>query len=197
LGAPPGLRPHSPQFSKSREYLQTETLGSTSEERPLEGVERGLAGLGRNPPQSKDASELGVRRRDVSASRDQESREDTQYPSISMGQKDPNKSINRNERREDAMTERYRNITISPKDLTDASSQGKPERELGPDEIFITSPQLKRGVGTGLIDTGAQVSLVEGGSLEGNIPAGKYREINMSIQGIYEGDMHIKKGIMM
>jgi hypothetical protein len=114
-----------------------------------------------------------------------------------MGQKDPTKSINRNTRREEVMPERYRNIAISRKDLTDASSQGKPERELGPYEIFITTPQLKREVGTCLIDTGAQVSLVKGGSLERNIAEGKYRDINVSVEGINEGDMYIKKGIMM
>jgi uncharacterized secreted protein with C-terminal beta-propeller domain len=112
-----------------------------------------------------------------------------------MGQKDPTKSIDRSTGRENVTPERYRNIT-SQKDLTEASSQGNPE-ELGPYEIFVTSPQLKRGVGTGLIDIGAQVSLAKGSSLERNIPKGKYREINVSVQGINEGDMHIKKGIMM
>jgi hypothetical protein len=155
-----------------------------------------------------DTSEVGVRRtdvsaaysvrrRDISALRTQENREDTEYPNTSMGQKDPTKSINRNARHEDAMPERYRNIAISRKDLTDANSQGKSERELGTYEIFVTSPQLKREVGTGLIDTGAQVSLVKGGSLERNVPERKYREINVSVQGINEGDMHSKKGIMM
>jgi uncharacterized secreted protein with C-terminal beta-propeller domain len=110
-----------------------------------------------------------------------------------MGQKDPTKSIDRSTGRDDVTPERYRNIT-SLKDLTEASSQGNPE-ELGPYKIFVTSPQLKREVGTGLI--GAKVSLAKGSSLERNIPKGKYREINVSVRGINEGDMHIKKGIMM
>jgi hypothetical protein len=103
------------------------------------------------------------------------------------------------ENNQQGLIEGYRVTLVerSQPGLTDASSQGKHKRELGPYEIFVTSSQLQKGVGTGLIDTGTQVSLVREASLEKNIPRGKYREINVSIQGISEGDMHIKKGIML
>jgi hypothetical protein len=96
--------------------------------------------------------------------------------------------------REDATPERYGSTTVNQKGLINASSMSELEKGLGPYEVFVTSPQLQNGVGTGLIDTGAQVSLVKENSLEKGIPKENYREINVSIQGINEGDMHIKKG---
>ena len=36
----------------------------------------------------------------------------------------------------------------------------KPERGLGPYEVYVTSPQLLDEIGVELLDTGAQVSLV-------------------------------------
>jgi hypothetical protein len=70
-------------------------------------------------------------------------------------------------------------------------------RGLEPFDDFVTSPQLQNELGTGLIDTGAQVSLVRKSSLKESISKEKYREINVNIQGINGGDMHIKKGIML
>jgi hypothetical protein len=71
------------------------------------------------------------------------------------------------------------------------------EEGLEPFDVFVTSPQLQNELGTGLIDTGAQVSLVRRSSLKKSTPTGKYREIIMNIQGISGGDMHIPKGIML
>jgi hypothetical protein len=48
-----------------------------------------------------------------------------------------------------------------------------------------------------LIDTGAQISLVKKVSLKESIPKTKFKEINVSIQGINGGDMRIKEGIML
>jgi hypothetical protein len=71
------------------------------------------------------------------------------------------------------------------------------EGGLEPFDVFVTSPQLQNELGTGLIDTGAQVSLVRKSSLKKSTPKGKYREINVNIQGINGGEMHITKGIML
>jgi len=57
----------------------------------------------------------------------------------------------------------------------------KPESGLGPYEVYVTSPQLLDEIGVGLIDTGAQVSLVKEDSLKKSIPQSKYREINVKI----------------
>jgi hypothetical protein len=47
---------------------------------------------------------------------------------------------------------------------------------LGPYEVLVTSPQLKTEIGTGLIDTGAQVSLVRESSLRKSIPPPKKKK---------------------
>ncbi|PNF31840.1 hypothetical protein B7P43_G08901 [Cryptotermes secundus] len=73
----------------------------------------------------------------------------------------------------------------------------EPEGGLGPYEVFVTSPQLQNEIGTGLIDTGAQVSLVRESSLRKSIPKEKYRDINVNIRGINGSDMLIRKGIML
>jgi hypothetical protein len=87
---------------------------------------------------------------------------------------------------------------VSQKVLTsERSSDDEPETGLGPYEVFVTSPLLQNEIGTGLIDTGAQVSLVRKKSLKENVPRAKFRKINVNIQGINEGDMHIKEGIML
>jgi hypothetical protein len=77
------------------------------------------------------------------------------------------------------------------------SSNDELEIGLGPYEVFVTSPLLQNETGIGLIDTGAQVSLVRKKSLRENVPKAKFREINVNIQGINEGNMHIKEGIML
>jgi uncharacterized secreted protein with C-terminal beta-propeller domain len=81
-------------------------------------------------------------------------------------------------------------VKISQEDLTCG-------RGLEPFDVFVTSPQLQNELGTGVIDTGAQVSLVRKSSLKESIPKEKYREISVNIQGINGGDMHIEKGIML
>jgi hypothetical protein len=87
---------------------------------------------------------------------------------------------------------------VDQKDLTgEISSNNDPEIVLCPYEVFVTSPLLQNEIGIGLIDTGAQVSLVRKKSLRENVPREKFREINVNIQCINEGDMHIKEGIML
>jgi uncharacterized secreted protein with C-terminal beta-propeller domain len=71
------------------------------------------------------------------------------------------------------------------------------EKGLAPFDVFATSPQLQNEFSTGLIDTGAQVLLVGSSSSKKSTPKGKYRDINVNIQGVNGGDMHITKGIML
>ena len=68
---------------------------------------------------------------------------------------------------------------------------------MGPYEVYVTSPQLLDEIGVGLIDTGAQVSLVREDSLKKSIPQRKYKEINVKIQGINGKDTHIKRGVLL
>jgi hypothetical protein len=55
-----------------------------------------------------------------------------------------------------------------------ADLMSKPGIGLGPYETYVTSPQLQSSIGVGLIDTGAQVSLVREDSLKRSIPREKY-----------------------
>jgi hypothetical protein len=73
------------------------------------------------------------------------------------------------------------------------------ELEIGtsPYDVIVASPQLQDETGLGLIDTGAQVSLVKRKSLKENIPKAKFKEIQVNIQGISGDDVHIKEGIML
>ena len=65
----------------------------------------------------------------------------------------------------------------------------KPGIDLGPYKTYVTSPPLLSSIGVGLIDTGAQVSLVREDSLKRSIPREKYREMNVKIQGINGKDL--------
>jgi hypothetical protein len=88
--------------------------------------------------------------------------------------------------------------TVDQKDLTgEISSSNEPEIVLCPYEVFVISPHFQDEIGIGLIDTGAQVSLVRKKSPKENVPRAKFRTINVNIQGINEDDIHIKEGIML
>jgi hypothetical protein len=71
------------------------------------------------------------------------------------------------------------------------------ELGLDPFDVFVTSPQLQDEIGIGLIDTGAQVSLVKSRSLKKSSFKAKCKEIHVNVQGINGDSMHIDKGIML
>jgi hypothetical protein len=68
---------------------------------------------------------------------------------------------------------------------------------LEPFDVFVTSPQLQNEIGIGLIDTGAQESLVKSKSLKKSSFKAQCKEIHVNIQGINGDSMHIDKGIML
>jgi hypothetical protein len=80
-----------------------------------------------------------------------------------------------------------------------STSREELTRELGlePFDVFVTSPQLQDGVGLGLIDTGAQVSLVKSKSLKKSSLKTKCKDIHVNVQGINGDSMHIDRGIML